>query len=247
MPKLLQWLYPQRVWAFSSKKPTIYLTFDDGPIPKVTPWVLELLKKQNAKATFFCIGDNVKKHPEIFKHILAEGHSIGNHTFHHLKGTETTTENYLKDIALFENTATVFNDKLRATSDARFTMNPKTENLDNGNKNSKSNRTNIRTPSLVPRTSLFRPPYGKMTSSQAKKVVAKGYKIVMWDVLSADFDPAITAEECLKNVLHNIKKGSVVVFHDSLKAEERLRYVLPKLLEFASSKGWECSSIPRLS
>ena len=163
-PKLVQWLFPQRVWAFSRKEPNIYLTFDDGPIPEVTPWVLQLLKQYNAKATFFCIGDNVRKHPEIFATILAEGHSIGNHTFHHLKGIKYTTEAYLKDIELFENTL---------------------ENLELRIKNSKI---------------FFRPPYGKMTSTQAKKVTEKGYKIVMWDVLSADFDSTISVEKCLENV-----------------------------------------------
>jgi len=193
-PKLLQWLYPKRVWAFSRKSNNIHLTFDDGPIPEVTPWVLDLLKEYNAKATFFCIGDNVKKHPEIFKRIVAEGHRIGNHTFHHLKGTETTTINYLKDIALFEET--IENSEFR-----------------------------IQNSEL-----LFRPPYGKMTSKQAKEVHNKGYKIVMWDVLSGDFDQTISKEKCLRNVTKNIESGSIVVFHDSLKAEKNLRYVLPKVL-----------------
>lgn len=202
----MQWLFPQRVWAFSRKEPNVYLTFDDGPIPEVTPWVLQVLKQYNAKATFFCIGDNVRKHPEIFQAFLAEGHSIGNHTFHHLKGTETNTKNYLEDIELFENEIS-------------------------------KHQASI--------TNLFRPPYGKMSSIQAKKTLAKGYKIVMWDVLSADFDTKISKEKCLKNVLQNIKKGSVVVFHDSLKAEEKLRYVLPKVLEFIDKKGWQSRSIQK--
>ncbi len=211
-PKLVQWLFPRRVWAFSRKEPNIYLTFDDGPIPEVTPWVLDLLKEYDAKATFFCIGENVKKHPEIFERIITEGHSIGNHTFHHLKGTETTTEKYLEDIALFEETITTFNDEFRATSNEQISP-------------------------LTTRTSLFRPPYGRMTSAQAKKVAEKGYKIVMWDVLSADFDTSILEEKCLENVLNNIKPGSVVVFHDSLKAEKNLRYVLPKVLEFIKGEN----------
>ena len=216
----MQWLFPRRVWAFSSKEPNIYLTFDDGPIPEVTPWVLQLLKQYNAKATFFCIGDNVRKHPEIFQSIVAEGHSIGNHTFHHLKGTETAAEEYLKNIELFEATIRTLNDEFRATSD-------------------ESPHTSY----LIPHTSLFRPPYGKMTSEQAKKVESKGYKIVMWDVLSADFDTTISAEKCLENVLKNIKSGSVIVFHDSLKAEKNLRYVLPKVLEFIKSKQLICAKL----
>lgn len=202
----MQWLFPQRVWAFSRKKPNIYLTFDDGPIPEITPWVLKQLKKYNAKATFFCIGDNVKKHPEIFKQIIAQGHSIGNHTFHHLKGTGTTAEAYIKDVELC---AEVFEDSGFRIYDSGV---------------------------------LFRPPYGKMTLTQAKRIEEKGYKIVMWDVLSADFDPTISKEKCLENVLKNIKSGSLIVFHDSLKAEKNLRYVLPKVLEFAANRRYnvEC-------
>ena len=214
-PRLLQWLFPRRVWAFSRKKPTIYLTFDDGPIPEVTPWVLAQLKKYNAKATFFCIGDNVKKYPKIFQSIIDHGHGIGNHTFHHLKGTETTTEKYLEDITLFEETVTTLNDEARETSD-------------------ESPRHSL----LTTPTSLFRPPYGKMTSSQARKVVQRGYKIVMWDVLSADFDTSISEKKCLQNVLKNLQNGSIIVFHDSVKAEKNLRYVLPKVLGFAANRRY---------
>lgn len=207
----MQWLFPRRVWAFSRKEPNIYLTFDDGPIPEVTPWVLEQLKKYNAKATFFCIGDNVRKHPDIFNAIIAEGHSIGNHTFHHLNGWKTRTEEYLQDVeaAEVEFNKTIFN----------------------SNQPSK----------------LFRPPYGKMTSAQAKKITEKGYKIIMWDVLSADFDPTISEEKCLKNVVNNIKPGSIVVFHDSLKAEEKLKYVLPEFLAFVKKKKWNCTLIQNLT
>lgn len=194
-PRLVQWLFPQRVWAFSRKEPNVFLTFDDGPIPEVTPWVLDELKKHNVKATFFCIGDNVRKHPEIFKRIVAEGHSIGNHTFHHLNGWKTKTEEYLQDVEAAE---VKFNKTI-------FTNNQASK--------------------------LFRPPYGKMTSNQAKRIRKKGYKIIMWDVLSADFDMKISAEKCLENVLNNIRPGSIVVFHDSLKAEKNLRHVLPKVLE----------------
>ncbi len=206
-PRLVQWLFPGRVWAFSRKEPGVYLTFDDGPIPEVTPWVLDELKKHNVKATFFCIGDNVRKHPEIFERIVAEGHIIGNHTFHHLNGWKTKTEEYLQDVeaAEVEFNKTIFNRK--------------------------------RTPKL------FRPPYGKMTSAQAKEIQQKGYKIIMWDVLSADFDAKISAEKCLQNVLNNIKPGSIVAFHDSLKAEKNLRFVLPKVLEFCFEKKYTFSRI----
>lgn len=194
-PKLVQWLFPRRVWAFSRKEPNVYLTFDDGPIPGVTPWVLKTLKEYNAKATFFCIGDNIQKHPEIFQTIITEGHAIGNHTFHHVKGTTMPLKKYLVDI--------------KAAEDEIL----KQVQQDNPSK-------------------LFRPPYGRMTTQQAKLLRKKGYKIVMWDVLSADFDTEISEEQCLQNVIQNIKPGSIIVFHDSLKAEKNLRYVLPKVLEY---------------
>ncbi|MEH6763927.1 MAG: polysaccharide deacetylase family protein [Aequorivita antarctica] len=193
MPRFIQRLYPERTWAFSRKSNAVYLTFDDGPIPEVTPWVLDELKKHNAKATFFCIGENVQKHPEIFRRITAEGHSVGNHTFNHLKGTKTETPAYIKNVLLAEE---LINSK------------------------------------------LFRPPYGRITSKQARILQEKGFKIVMWDIISYDYDATIAEEKCLQNVLKNIKPGSVIVFHDSLKAEKNLRYVLPKVLEFIGEKNW---------
>jgi peptidoglycan/xylan/chitin deacetylase (PgdA/CDA1 family) len=198
MPRFIQRLYPERIWAFSHVKDSVFLTFDDGPISEVTPWVLDELKKHNAKTTFFCIGENVKKHPEIFERILSEGHSVGNHTFNHLKGINTETSKYIENTLLAEK--------------------------------------------LID-SKLFRPPYGKITSKQAKTLQNKGFKIVMWDVLSYDYDGSVSEEKCLKNVINNIKPGSVVVFHDSLKAEKNLRYVLPKVLEFIGEKGLLCNSI----
>ncbi len=198
MPKFIQWLYPERIWAFSRSKNSVYLTFDDGPIPEVTPWVLDELKKYDAKATFFCIGENVKKHPEIYKRISSEGHAVGNHTFNHLNGVKTTPSNYIEN-----------------TIQASALINSK----------------------------LFRPPYGRIFPKQAKMLQKKGFKIVMWNIISYDYDASISGEKCLQNVLKHIKPGSVIVFHDSLKAEKNLRYVLPKVLEFILEKGWKTSSI----
>ncbi|MBK5212180.1 MAG: polysaccharide deacetylase family protein [Flavobacteriaceae bacterium] len=207
MPRFIQRLYPERIWAFSHKKDSVYLTFDDGPIPEVTPWVLDELKKHNAKATFFCIGENVQKHPEVFQKILSEGHSVGNHTFNHLKGTKTETSEYI-------------------------------ENVEKAGRQMENNSE-----FKIQNSKLFRPPYGKITSKQAKILQKKGFKIVMWDIISYDFDATISEEECLQNVLKNIKPGSVVVLHDSLKAEKNLRYVLPKVLEFIGEKGWSSKPI----
>ncbi len=203
-PTLIQRIFPKRIWRLPNNEKTVYLTFDDGPIPEVTPWVLETLKEFHAKATFFCIGHNIVKHPKVFKQILAEGHAIGNHTFHHLNGWKTQKNKYAQDILDAENIIA------------------KHDYLD---------------------LKLFRPPYGKLSSNQSKDLLKKGYKIIMWDVLSADFDTGILKEQCLHNVLDHLSPGSIVVFHDSIKAEEKLHFVLPKVLQFIAEKGWNCQSI----
>ena len=203
-PKFVTWLFPKRIWAFSRSEDKIYLTFDDGPIPEVTTWVLDQLKACNAKATFFCIGENIKKHPEIFQRIISEGHAFGNHSFNHLKGTETASEKYIQNVDAFEKTI---------------------QNL------------------KIEKSNLFRPPYGKITKKQAKILQKKGYKIVMWDVLSYDWDKDISEEKCLQNVLQNIQPGSIVVFHDSLKAEKNLRFVLPKVLDNLSNRNPKLAAI----
>ncbi len=211
-PKFVQRIFPERIWAFPiSEKKEVFLTFDDGPIPEVTPWVLDTLKKYHAKATFFCIGDNVRKHPDVFRRVLEEGHSIGNHTFNHLSGWKTKAGTYIENVAL-------------ADKEINTILN-------------KTSQTEKQGP-------LFRPPYGRLTSKQSKLLRDSGYKIIMWDVLSGDFDVKISEEKCYKNVYENLELGSIVVFHDSLKAEKHLRYCLPKLLEFITERGWNAAAIP---
>ncbi len=219
MPRFIQRLYPERIWAFSRSENSVFLTFDDGPIPEVTPWVLDELKKHKAKATFFCIGENVQKHPEVFRRIIAEGHSVGNHTFNHLNGWKTKTWVYVENALKYENIAST----IRNLSPFE------------GGRGDVSNSE-----------FLFRPPYGKITSKQAKILQKKGLKIVMWDIISYDYDATVSEEQCLQNVLKNIKPGSVVVFHDSFKAEKNLRYVLPKVLEFIGEKDLFCKSINQI-
>ena len=192
-PFWLQWLYPSLTWHKSRMEKSIYLSFDDGPIPVVTPFVLNTLKSFNAKATFFCIGENIEKHPEIYEQILAEGHSVGNHTYNHLKGWETENKIFL-------------------------------ENVSQCAKLVKSN--------------LFRPPYGRAKTSQISNLKSQ-YSIVMWDVLSGDFDTKISPQKCLQNVMNHTRNGSIIVFHDSLKAFERLEYALPLALELLQEKGFE--------
>lgn len=225
MPRYIQRLYPERIWAFSRDKNSVYLTFDDGPILEVTPWVLDELNKYNAQATFFCIGENIEKHPDIFQRILSEGHSVGNHTFNHLKGWKTKTSEYVENV---EKAGRQMQDAGRRVTGDEGTSNSEIVNCKS---------------SIINHKSLFRPPYGKITSKQAEILQEKGFKIVMWDIISYDYDANISEEKCLQNVLQKIKPGSIVVFHDSLKAEKNLRYVLPKVLEFISEKGWNCLSI----
>ena len=206
IPKWLTWCFPKRLWHNSRNDSTVYLTFDDGPIPEVTPWVLRQLRAFNAKATFFCIGDNISKHPEIFNQLIENGHQVGNHTYNHLNGWRTSNIDYCKNIERCDSILK----KTYAT-----TLKPK----------------------------LFRPPYGKLWSSQAKHLLDSGYRVVMWDVLSGDFDSKISRETCLENVLNNVKNGSIVVFHDSIKAKSKLQYVLPKVLLKLQEKGFQFKAL----
>lgn len=194
--KIIKKIFSNYVWDIPNLEKKVYLTFDDGPTPEITEWVLEELKKQQVKATFFCIGKNIKSHKDIFLKTIAEGHSVGNHTYNHLKGWDTSTEDYLDNVAL----------------------------------------CNVETNNHKPL--LFRPPYGKITKSQSKELLKQGYKIIMWDVLSADFDQTITPEKCLENVLQNVQSGSIIIFHDSVKAFKNLEYTLPKSLVILKQRGF---------
>lgn len=196
-PQLFQHLLTNYTWHIPTTEKVLFLTFDDGPVPEETPWVLDTLRQFGAKATFFCVGDNVRKHPEIFQQILADGHAVGNHTFNHLNGWKTHTFNYLK---------------------------------------------NVQRCGQVVDSPLFRPPYGTLRPAQTRSLKQR-YRIVMWDVLSGDYDPNITPEQCLQNVLDNVRPGSIILFHDSLKAEERMRYALPKVLEKLSAEGWRFEKV----
>lgn len=207
--RLIKKLFPQYLWDVPTVEKTVYLTFDDGPTPEITTWVLDQLKQFDAKATFFCIGDNIEKHPKIFNEIVQSGHSVGNHTFHHLNGWKTQTTDYVQNIVACAEII------------------------------SKTNQQ----PTTSHQQPLFRPPYGKIKKSQAEKLLSKGYKIIMWDVLSADFDGSVSPEKCLENVLKHIEPGSIVVFHDSVKAFKNLEYALPRTLKFLSEQQYKCEGI----
>jgi len=199
-PIWLRWLYPSLIWKKSNSSKTLYLTFDDGPIPEVTPFVLDVLNQFDAKATFFCIGDNIRKHPEIFDEVLNAGHSIGNHTYNHLNGWKTDDDTYVENVI----------------------------------------KCDTRVNSI-----LFRPPYGRIKRSQIKKLSAlyPEFEIIMWDVLSGDFDQQLDPEKCLRHTVEAACPGSIIVFHDSIKAFRILKEVLPKALEFWKRKGYRFEAL----
>lgn len=201
--RFIKAIFPKYVWDIPNKEKKIFLTFDDGPIPGITEWVLEQLEQYNAKATFFCIGDNIEKYPEIFQKTVKHGHSIGNHTFNHLKGWKTSREDYIENTRLCQ----------------------------------------LQIEKQQHKTNLFRPPYGKIKPSQARALRKTGYKIIMWDIISMDFDQTVSSDKCLENVLKNIESGSIIVFHDSKKAWKNLEYVLPKTLEFLKKERFVCEKI----
>ena len=200
-PWILRKFFPSLTWHIEGKSKTIYLSFDDGPHPTATPFVLDQLKRFDAKGTFFCIGKNVEQYPAIYQRILDEGHSVGNHTHSHMNGWKNSDEDYLENI-------------LEAKK--------------------------------IIGSNLFRPPYGKIKRSQIKMLGKEGenFKVVMWSVLSGDFDTELDPDKCLNNVIRNAEKGSIVVFHDSEKAWPRLSYALPLVLSYFQEKGFRFSTIP---
>lgn len=198
-PFWLKWLYPGARWSMPPGEKAIYLTFDDGPNPRATSFVLDQLAQYGAQATFFCVGANVARYPELFRRIVDAGHAVGNHTQQHLNGFKTTTENYMQDV------------------------DQAAQHIPSG---------------------LFRPPYGRIRYSQRTQLKVRGYSMVMWSVLSADFDAALRGEQCLKHVLEHTRDGSIVLFHDSEKAWERLSVALPGVLSHFSDAGYLFKKIP---
>jgi len=192
-PQIAKLVYPGLLWEMSGSKNKIYLTFDDGPHPAITPKVLKMLDDFNAKASFFCVGENVEKFPETFELLKEYGHSVGNHSYNHLNGWKTANKNYYNNI-----------EKANQLIDSK----------------------------------LFRPPYGRISPSQIKHL-KKLYKIVMWSVLSYDFDARVSKEECLENSIKNSTAGSIIVFHDSEKSEEKMLFALEGFLKHFSKRGFE--------
>ncbi len=196
-PAIVSQLIKKVLWKMPAPEKKLFLSFDDGPIPGNTLWILNTLAKYNAKATFFCVGHNVKKYPELYQKLGESGHTVGNHTFNHLNAWKTNNQDYLQNIDF-------------------------ASELINSN--------------------LFRPPYGKMNVSLYKEI-SKQYQIVMWDVLSRDFDAGISSEKCYNNVINHAKNGSIIVFHDNYKASTHMQYTLPKILDYFSKQGYSFDSI----
>jgi len=199
-PWWIKIVYPECIWKIDTSEKNLYLTFDDGPEPSVTPFVLNELNKYNAAATFFCIGKNVEQNFKTYKEVIDAGHAIGNHTYDHLNGWKTNDKKYLENIF-----------KAKQIIDSN----------------------------------LFRPPYGRITKFQLAQLNGAKYNLrtIMWSVLSGDFDQKLSTDDCFLNVTRNSKPGSIIVFHDSKKSEEKLRVILPKLLKYFSERGFQFKKI----
>lgn len=213
LPLFIKRLFPKYTWNMSTEEQVLYLTFDDGPTPIITPWTLETLDKYQAKATFFCIGNNIETHPEIFLKTVEKGHTVGNHTYNHPQGWKTSTKVYLESV---QQTQDIIDFQLQ--------------------------KSEVKTDKLAIKK-LFRPPYGKITKSQGRSLMALDYIIIMWSVLAVDWSDNTSKEQALKNVIKNAKNGSIVVFHDSEKASENMQYALPRVLEYFSKKGYTFKAI----
>lgn len=186
-------------WNIKCDSKCVYLTFDDGPTPEVTSWVLDRLDEYDAKGTFFCLGRNVDAHPDIFREIVKRGHSVGNHSYSHMKGYSASNSKYMDDIRMADELI--------------------------GSK-------------------LFRPPYGRILPRQVKEIYPQ-FKIIMWEVLSVDYNPKVSEERVVRNVIRNVRSGSIVVFHDSKKASKNLYHALPEVLEYLKKNGYEMLAIPQ--
>ncbi len=199
-PLLYRLLFPEAVWRIKGTRGSkvVYLTFDDGPIPEETPWVLDLLDRYGIKATFFLVGDNVRRHPELLEEIKRRGHSYGNHSMHHLQGMKVKSRRYFYDI----------------TEADRLINSP-----------------------------LFRPPHGIMRWAQAR-AIKEHYNIIMYDLVTRDYSKKLSPEQVLSNVKRYARNGSVIVFHDSLKASRNMRYALPRAIEWLLDNGYEFRPIP---
>jgi peptidoglycan-N-acetylglucosamine deacetylase len=218
IPSIVPLLFPQLTWSIKTDQKELFLTFDDGPVPGPTEFVLDELKKRNAKATFFCIGDNVQKHKEVFHRIISEDHQVGNHTFNHIKGWGTSTEKYIANVEMCANE--IGNQLPASGYQLPITGNWQLE-------------TRL----------LFRPPYGRIRPKQISALKQK-YQIIMWDVLTSDYAQSLSPEKCLAGSIKATRPGSIIVFHDSLKAEKNMSYTFPRYLDYFLKQGYSFKALP---
>ncbi|MBD8490416.1 polysaccharide deacetylase family protein [Echinicola sp. CAU 1574] len=199
VPRLIKRLFPRYVWNKSREEAKVYLTFDDGPVPEITPYILDQLSERGMKATFFMVGDNVKKYPEIAQRVVEEGHQIGNHTFNHLQGNRVNTATYINNVSFCNDIIQEVTGKV---------------------------------------TGLFRPPYGRLKRSQLT-VLSDQYQIIMWDVLSGDYDPRQPPKQCLSKTIKYTQNGSIILFHDQLKTVSIIKKVLPSYLDYLQDQKYQ--------
>jgi peptidoglycan/xylan/chitin deacetylase (PgdA/CDA1 family) len=218
LKSILQRLYPLGICRVGE---AVYLTFDDGPIPEVTPKVLKILDEYNVKATFFMVGENIDKHPDIFAQVVKAGHTIGNHTYNHMKGWRVSTAEYLDNVHKWEEAV-------------ERNLTAKRSNSDNG-------LTGVA--GLTAKRSFFRPPYGRTWWWQRKAVRRLGYTIVLWDVLTRDYNPCRTPDAMLRQIQRQTRPGSIINFHDSVKSNERMLEVLPEAIKWLQAQGYELKAL----
>lgn len=196
-PRLYRAVFHGTVWRLPQDEKCVYLTFDDGPIPEITPWVLDVLDRYDIKATFFCVGDNVRKYPDVYRMVLDRGHNVGNHTYNHIQGIRSWSSRYVENV-----------EKAAALIDSN----------------------------------LFRPPHGHMRLPQLARLKKK-YRVIMWDVVTRDYSPHMTAKGVFNVVKRYTRNGSIIVFHDSLKAGDRMKEALPKAIEWLREEGYRFKRI----
>ena len=217
--KWMKWLYPKALWRMDAAEHSVYLTFDDGPIPESTPFILDTLKEHGVKATFFVVGENVKRYPDLFRRIISEGHSIGNHTYNHMGSLRHYVKTYLSNIetadAVMETAANVGGSE----NSSLFTLHSSLEKP------------------------LFRPPHGWMWLSAYHLLMKRGYIIVMWDLVTRDYSRNLNAFDIFRNVVYYTRNGSIITFHDSLKSIQKLKYALPASIRFLKEQGYELKTL----
>ena len=234
----MKWLYPKALWRMDAAEHSVYLTFDDGPIPESTPFILDTLKELGVKATFFVVGENVKRYPDLFRRIISEGHSIGNHTYNHIGSLKHYVRTYLSNIetadAVMQTAANVGGDR-EPVSSFKFQVSGSNEQVE-GLKELEDSNVQCSKP-------LFRPPHGWMWLSAYHLLMKRGYTIVMWDLVTRDYSRNLNAFDIFRNVVYYTRNGSIITFHDSLKSIQKLKYALPASIRYLKEQGYELKTL----